>query len=97
MDPKMVWPYIVEDPLPYQVGRIEGRLPETFPPGTEFADVEGVPVASIPLPDGGLKISAFDPEERGFSISSFLRNGTLITEADFRSRVALIAARQAAT
>ena len=57
---------------------------EHFPPGTRFFDVEGVPAAMIPLPDGGMRVSAFDEAEpRWFSMSSLMRNGGEVTEADF--------------
>jgi len=63
------------------------RLPEKFPEGTEFADVEGVPVSKT----SGWVVIAWDvPGGRLFLIDSFLRNGRLISEATFRRQVALL-------
>ncbi len=89
-------PKIVDDVAPYTVDARHGMLPESFPPGTEFRDVEGVPVVLMPLPDGGMRLTAWDPLPRGFSFISFERNGTPVKEADFRLAVARRASRQAA-
>jgi hypothetical protein len=60
-------------------------LPDKFPPGTIFADVEGVPVAEVP----GDSPWAWDKHEpRRFSSVSFDRNGTVVDEPAFRRLVA---------
>jgi hypothetical protein len=59
-------------------------LPASFPAGTEFADVEGVPVSYSP----GKACTAWDrPSGRPFPLSSFGRNGTVLSETHFRDRV----------
>ena len=55
----------------------------TFPPGTRFFDVEGIPVAWSPLPDGGMRLGAYDPELRFFPMSSVERNGMEVDAAAF--------------
>jgi len=55
-----------------------------FPPGTEFFDVEDIPVAFIP----SFGYFAFDPNKRPFPMSSVLRNGMRISEEEFRALVA---------
>lgn len=62
-------------------------LPESFPPGTRFADVEGVPVSETDI-----VCTAWDPSPRRFPGASFLRNGTLVPEAEFRAMVMAIQA-----
>jgi len=62
-------------------------LPESFPPGTRFADVEGVPVS-----ESDIVCTAWDPSPRRFPGTSFLRNGTLVPEAEFRAMVMAIQA-----
>lgn len=64
-------------------------LPESFPPGTRFADVEGVPVSCTE----GYVCRAWDSAEpRRFPVDSFLRNGELLDEAAFRGLVASVQA-----
>lgn len=64
-------------------------LPDSFPDGTQFADVEGVPVTRTPT----MVCTAWDYDEpRGFPIDSFLRNGELIDEERFRALVAEVRA-----
>jgi hypothetical protein len=56
-------------------------LPELFPTGTEFADVQGVPVSCTP---SGI-CRAWDRDaDRYFPIESLIYNGTIVTEAVFR-------------
>jgi hypothetical protein len=60
-------------------------LPVEFPTGTGFLDVEGVPVSVSPR----LAATAWDcASPRPFSTDSALRNGTRITDAEFRADVA---------
>jgi|GEM_PF-1120551 len=60
-------------------------LPASFPEGTRFASVEGVPVSCTTE----YVCRAWDSAEpRRFPIDSFLRNGEVITEARFREWVA---------
>jgi hypothetical protein len=60
-------------------------LPTSFPPGTRFADVEGIPVSRTP----DMVCRAWDTKEpRRFNAASFSHNGTLLTEAQFRVFVA---------
>ena len=60
-------------------------LPDSFPKGTRFADVEGVPVSCTP----DWMCRAWDGDEpRRFSPASFIHNGTMVSEAEFRSLVA---------
>jgi hypothetical protein len=55
-----------------------------LPPGTRFLDVEGIPVALIPLQDGGLKCEAFDSDPpRPFPLSSAYNNGAVIPQAQW--------------
>lgn len=62
------------------------ELPAKFPPGTDFADVEGVP-ATFNEATGVCK--AWDAAEpRWFSVSSFLRNGAPLSEREFRDMIA---------
>lgn len=66
------------------------KLPDSFPAGTEFFDVEGVPVTKSPE----YVVRAWDTDPpRRFSAASMSRNGTLVHESDFRK---LAAASQAA-
>jgi len=68
--------------------RVKCKPFPAFPPGTAFFDVEGVPVALIPGSDGGLSSRAFDRSEpRPFPIGSVDRNGTRISETEFRADV----------
>jgi len=80
-------PYVVDDhviPFPHS---------RRLPPGTKFADVEGVPVALIPTLYGGLSVRAFDNptgpggEPRGFPLDSVSRNGSMISSEAFDSLV----------
>jgi hypothetical protein len=58
-----------------------------FPPGTKFLDVEGVPVSVTPR----FVSTAWDhASPRPFPTDSAWRNGTPITEAEFRADVARI-------
>ena len=58
-------------------------LPKTFPPGTEFADVEGTPVT---LDRPSWVATAWDVEGgRRFSSTSYFRNGTPMSQAEFRA------------
>lgn len=61
-------------------------LPDKFPAGTEFFDVEDVPVARIESPEFGY--FAFDPDKRSFPADSVYRNGVIVPEAEFREMVA---------
>ena len=56
-------------------------LPELFPTGTEFANVQGVPVSCT---RNGI-CRAWDRDaNRNFPIESFIYQGTIVTEAVFR-------------
>jgi hypothetical protein len=56
-------------------------LPELFPTGTEFANVQGVPVSCT---RNGI-CRAWDRDaDRHFPIESFIYQGTIVTEAVFR-------------
>jgi hypothetical protein len=66
------------------VGKVvELPFPE-FPAGTEFYDVEGVPVALKPM---GVSV-AFDPGPRWFPLTSVGHNGTRVSEEQFKRHVA---------
>jgi hypothetical protein len=56
-------------------------LPSFFPAGTEFADVQGVPVSCTF--NGVCRAWDRDPD-RQFPIESLIYEGTIITEAEFR-------------
>jgi hypothetical protein len=56
-------------------------LPEFFPAGTEFADVQGVPVSCT---RSGICRAWDRDSDRTFPIECFIYKGTMITEADFR-------------
>jgi hypothetical protein len=56
-------------------------LPEFFPAGTEFADVQGVPVSCTR--NGICRAWDRDPD-RQFPTESFIYKGTIVTEAAFR-------------
>jgi len=59
-------------------------LPASFPPDTEFADVEGVPVSFEPKTG---RTTAWDVASgRPFPFDSLKRNGTALSETVFRSR-----------
>ena len=62
-------------------------LPDKFPEGTKFFDVEDVPVADIPTPEGGSGFWAFDPDKRRFPGESVYRNGMMVRESAFREMV----------
>ena len=49
--------------------------PAALPAGSKLFDVEGVPVAFVPTPDGGLDSIAFDGPPRRFPMTSATRNG----------------------
>lgn len=59
-------------------------LPDKFPPGTVFADVEGKPVSLSP---GENPVCWDTPEGRPFPFLAFLRNGKLISEVELRAPV----------
>jgi hypothetical protein len=61
---------------------ILGENFDGFPEGTEFKLYEGyIPVALIPMPDGGLICLAFDTEiPRGFPIGSFIKSDSSNSE-----------------
>jgi len=65
-----------------------GEKYDKFPKGTKFKSYEGIiPIALIPLPDGGLMCLAFDtPIPRGFPIGSFVRSDTLYYEEFLQQR-----------
>jgi hypothetical protein len=68
-----------------------------FPDGSEFFDVEGVPVVLLPAKPGAIPSAmAFDPGKppRPFPVTSVLRNGSPVKEAEFRARAGLPATRQ---
>jgi hypothetical protein len=56
-------------------------LPEFFPAGTEFADVQGVPVSCT---RNGICRAWDRNPDRHFSIESFVYKGMIVTEASFR-------------
>ena len=56
-------------------------LPEFFPAGTEFADVQGVPVSCTR--NGSCRAWDRNPD-RHFSVESFIYKGLIVTEAAFR-------------
>lgn len=58
-----------------------------FPAGTEFFNVEGVPVSLTPT---GV-CRAWDPGPRRFPLSSVYRNGSPVTFEQFREDVAYCA------
>ena len=59
-----------------------------FPSGTRFWDVEGVPVAEVPSPEGGVATQAFDsPEPHWVPPDSVYRDGTRVDELTFRRNV----------
>lgn len=68
--------------------KIPSELPAAFPDGSTFFDVEDVPVANVPLPNGGAYTAAFDPKGRLFDFSVALRNGAPVPESEFRSLAA---------
>lgn len=65
---------------------------DPFPSGTTFLDVEDVPVAFIRFPDGTSTFIAYDPDPRLYLRPSVFRNGTPISESDFRAAAARSAA-----
>jgi hypothetical protein len=56
-------------------------LPESFPVGTEFADVQGVPVSCT---RNGICRAWDRDSDRHFPIDSLIDEGTIVTEAVFR-------------
>jgi len=62
------------------------ELPASFPAGTLFADVEGVPCTLVES-TGVCRAWDTSPERR-FSGASFNHNGTLLSESKFRAFVA---------
>jgi hypothetical protein len=56
-------------------------LPDFFPAGTEFADVQGVPVSCT---RHGLCRAWGRDSDRIFPIARFIYKGTMISEAEFR-------------
>lgn len=61
------------------------NVPSKFPRSVRFADVEGVPAT---LDEATGVCRAWDsPEPRRFPVSSFDRNGTLLSEDEFRARL----------
>ncbi len=62
------------------------ELPASFPPGTLFADVEGVPCTLVE--STGVCRAWDSAEPRRFSGASFNHNGTLLSESAFRAFVA---------
>ena len=61
---------------PSFIALVLGENYDEFPEGTEFKLYEGkIPIALIPVPDGGLICLAFDTQiPRGFPIGSFLKS-----------------------
>jgi len=61
---------------PEFIASVLGEKYDKFPEGTEFKFYEGkIPVALIPVPDGGAVCLAFDTLiPRGFPIGSFVRS-----------------------
>lgn len=64
------------------------KLPQSFPHGTEFLDVDGVPVTVTP--DGTCRAWDLreDDEPRTFPRGAVTRDGDTIAEAEFRTMVA---------
>lgn len=56
-------------------------LPELFPTGTEFANVQGVPVSCT---RNGICRAWDGDADRHFPIESFIYQGTIVTEGVFR-------------
>jgi hypothetical protein len=64
------------------------RASATLPAGSTLWDVEGVPAAEIPTPDGGLDTRVFDvPAGRRFPGVSLLRNGAAAKPEDWDNLV----------
>ena len=61
--------------------------PAALPAGSKLFDVEGVPVAFVPTPDGGLDSIAFDGPPRRFPMTSATRNGSPVTPEAFASLI----------
>jgi len=58
------------DPKPENVDK-----EATFPAGTRFFDVEGVPAAIVPTPDGGMRVAALHLRgTAGLGISALSRD-----------------------
>lgn len=57
-----------------------------FPKGSEFFNVEGVPVLLVRPPGKLPCATAFPPRDqpRAFPFESLMRNGSPVTEAEFR-------------
>lgn len=65
------------------IAQSQAMIPQ-FPKGTQFFDVEGVPVTI----DQNRHVRAWDaPEPRWFPLSSVDHNGTIIPEAQFLAMV----------
>ena len=63
------------------------REPVSLPVGSKLLDVEGVPVAFVPTPDGGLDSIAFDGPPRRFPMDSAFRNGSPVSAERFASLI----------
>jgi hypothetical protein len=63
----------------------------TLPAGSRLWDAEGIPVAEIPTPNGGLGCWAFDyaDHSRRFPFNAIYRNGAGITPEDWDALVAV--------
>ena len=65
------------------------NLPDSFPPGTEFAEFDDIPLSR----DSDWNVRAWDgPEPRRFRSTAF-SSGRLISEPEFRGLVALLQAK----
>ena len=62
-----------------------------FPKGSEFFNVEGVPVVLMRPPGKLPSATAFPPRDqpRTFPFGSVMRNGSPVTEGEFRAHAGL--------
>jgi hypothetical protein len=66
------------------------RLSVSVPPDAQLWDVEGIPVAVIPIGNGGMQVQAFDsPVPRSFSRFSVAQRGRRIAKDRWDSLVNL--------
>lgn len=59
------------------------RVSSKLPKGSRLWEVEGIPVAELPRPEGGMSIRAFDPEPRPFPSGAVSRKGAAIAPEDW--------------
>ena len=82
-------------PRPAVLDRVPASAEGPFPPGTSFIDVEGIPVAFIRFEDDNtFTFVAYDPDPRLFLRPSVFRNGSAMSEGDFRTAAARLAAER---